>query len=155
LPGVVRDPTGHNFVVGFGLLPNLEVAGRLATNSLDRNCFTEGCGARDLSASAKAGIGLDTANRFRVAAGITDIGGAVTYFRTYYGAHLQRSARSQRRPGQGAVAVAPSHHARASRCRMASLPWVRAMWNTPTATHGRVALRRPGGCLKAGRCIPA
>ena len=40
---------------------------------------------RDLSASAKVGIGLDAAGRFRIAAGATDIGGAVTYFRTYYG----------------------------------------------------------------------
>jgi hypothetical protein len=85
LPGVVRDPTGHNVVLGFGLLPNLEIAGRLATNNIHRNCFTEGCGSRDLSASAKVGIGLDAANRFRIAAGMTDIGGAVTYFRTYYG----------------------------------------------------------------------
>ena len=85
LPGVVRDPHGHNFVFGFGLLPNLEVAGRLAANTLSTNCFTDSCGARDLSASAKMGIGLDSANRFRVAAGVTDVGGAVTYFRTYYG----------------------------------------------------------------------
>jgi hypothetical protein len=84
LPGVVNDPNGHNFVVGFGLLPNLEVSGRLATNSLNADCRT-GCGARDLSASAKFGIGLDSTNRFRVAAGATDVGGSVTYFRTYYG----------------------------------------------------------------------
>lgn len=84
LPGVVSNPRGHNFVMGFGLLPNLEVAGRLATNSINDSCFT-GCGARDLSASAKFGIGLDTANRFRIAAGVTDLGGAATYFRTYYG----------------------------------------------------------------------
>lgn len=85
LPGIVRDPTGHNMVLGFGLLPNLEIAGRLATNDLSSNCFFGGCGARDLSASAKAGIGLDAAGRFRIAAGVTDIGGAVTYFRSYYG----------------------------------------------------------------------
>ncbi len=85
LPGVVSDPTGHNFVVGFGLLPNLEVAGRLATNSLNRNCFTEGCGVRDLSASGKLGIGLDAAHRFSIAAGAADIGGKATNFRTYYG----------------------------------------------------------------------
>lgn len=85
LPGVVRDPTGHNYVVGFGLLPNLEVAARLATNNLDRNCFIKSCGARDLSASAKLSIGLDAAHRFRIAAGATDVGGAVSYFRTYYG----------------------------------------------------------------------
>lgn len=85
LPGISRDPSGHNYVLGFGLLPNLEIAGRLAANSPQgSHCFV-GCPVRDLSASAKAGIGLDAAGRFRVAAGITDIGGAVTHFRTYYG----------------------------------------------------------------------
>ena len=83
--GIVNDPSGHNFVGGFGLLPNVEVVGRLAANTLQSNCFTQGCGARDLSASFKGGIGLDAANRYRLAAGITDIGGKVTYFRSYYG----------------------------------------------------------------------
>jgi hypothetical protein len=85
LPGVVRNPQGHNFVMGFGLLPNLEVAGRLATNKSNTNCFFDNCGARDLSASGKVGIGLDSAGRFHVAAGVTDVGGSVTYFRSYYG----------------------------------------------------------------------
>jgi hypothetical protein len=90
LPGIPRrstglsQPSGHNYVLGFGLLPNLEVSGRLATNNFDANCF-RGCGVRDLSAAGKVSIGLDTANRFRIAAGATDVGGAVTYFRTYYG----------------------------------------------------------------------
>ena len=85
LPGVTSNPRGHNFVMGFGLLPNLEVAGRLATNTMNSNCFTEGCGIRDLSASGKFGIGLDAANRFRVAVGATDVGGAASNFRSYYG----------------------------------------------------------------------
>lgn len=85
LPGVVGDPTGHNFVAGFGLLPNLEIAGRLATSTISRNCFFENCGIRDLSLSGKASIGLDSAGRFRVAAGATDVGGAATNFRSYYG----------------------------------------------------------------------
>ncbi|MFC5498379.1 YjbH domain-containing protein [Caenimonas terrae] len=85
LSGVVRDTSGHNFVGSFGLFPNLELSGRLATNSLNRNCFTEGCGTRDLSASVKFGIGLDTANRYRIAVGGADVGGSVPHFRTYYG----------------------------------------------------------------------
>lgn len=107
LPGVVADPRGHNFVASFGLLPNLEVSGRLASNDLDSNCFTEGCGARDLSVAGKVGIGLDTANRFRVAAGATDVGGAVTYFRTFYGVltynegPIELSAGLARRTGNG------------------------------------------------------
>ncbi|GAB3650644.1 YjbH domain-containing protein [Ramlibacter alkalitolerans] len=87
LPGNVRDPSGHNYVLGVGLLPNLEIAGRLAANSpLDANCFVApGCGTRDLSASAKAGIALDRAQRYHIAAGITDVGGSVTHFRSVYG----------------------------------------------------------------------
>lgn len=85
LPGAVNDPDGHNFVAGFGLLPNLELSGRVAANSLNDDCFAAPCGIRDLSASAKFGIGLDAANRFRIAAGATDLGGASTNFRSYYG----------------------------------------------------------------------
>lgn len=84
LPGAA-DPHGSNFVAGFGLLPNFEVSGRIAANTLQTNCFVSSCGLRDLSASAKVGIGLDQANRFRIAAGATDIGGAATFFRSYYG----------------------------------------------------------------------
>ncbi|MBA2964809.1 MULTISPECIES: YjbH domain-containing protein [Ramlibacter] len=107
LPGNVRRPDGHNAVLGFGLLPNLEFAGRLATNTIHDNCFTSGCGARDLSASAKAGIGLDVANRWRVALGATDVGGSVTYFRTYYGVltfnegPFEASAGGAKRSGNG------------------------------------------------------
>lgn len=86
LPGAAT-PRGHNFVAGFGLLPNLEVSGRVAANSpLQENCFVRRCnGIRDLSASFKAGIGLDSANRFHAAVGATDVGGAATNFRSYYG----------------------------------------------------------------------
>jgi hypothetical protein len=85
LPGFVRDPAGHNYVLGFGLLPNLEIAGRLAASTLQGDCFAESCGIRDLSASGKLGIGLDTGHRFRIAAGVSDFGGAATNFRTTYG----------------------------------------------------------------------
>lgn len=87
LPGVLRDPKGHNYVIGFGLFPNAEVSGRLATDNIHNNCFVpgQGCRIRDLSASGKASIGLDGANRFRLAVGASDIGGAATNFRTYYG----------------------------------------------------------------------
>jgi hypothetical protein len=84
VPGLANS-SGHNFVAGFGLLPNLEVVGRVAANTMQTNCFIESCGIRDLSASFKAGIGLDRENRFRVALGATDIGGAATFFRSYYG----------------------------------------------------------------------
>lgn len=85
LPGA-GNPRGDNYVGGFGLLPNLEVVGRIAANDNPDNCFVSRCqGIRDLSLSGKVGIGLDAANRFRIAAGAADIGGAATNFRTYYG----------------------------------------------------------------------
>jgi hypothetical protein len=130
LPGAV-DPTGHNFVAGFGLLPNIEASGRIAANSpLDSNCFTTGCGLRDLSASVKAGIGLDAAGRYRIAAGAADIGGAATNFRTYYGVltysrpELEFSgglARASSRPG---AARSPLDGPFAS-AAWQPLPWIR------------------------------
>lgn len=85
LPGVLSNTHGSNYVLGFGLLPNLEIYDRLATNSLSANCFAENCGIRDLSTGAKFGIPLDAAHRFRAAVGATDVGGAATNFRSYYG----------------------------------------------------------------------
>ncbi|GAB3768730.1 hypothetical protein GCM10028796_32740 [Ramlibacter monticola] len=108
LPGAA-DPSGHNFLAGFGLLPSVELVGRLATNSIHDNCFTQGCGMRDLSASGKVGIGLDRANRFRIAAGITDVGGSVTFFRSAYGVltysrdTVEVSGGYARRSGSGTV----------------------------------------------------
>jgi hypothetical protein len=108
LPGIPRDPTGHNHVLGLGFWPNLEVAARLATNDSNSNCFTQpGCGARDLSASGKVAIPLDAAKRWRGAFGAADVGGAATYYRTYYGVltydngPLQASAGLAQRSGRG------------------------------------------------------
>lgn len=84
---------GYNYVAGVGVLPGLEVFGRLATNTIADNCFTEGCGIRDLSVSAK--YALPSYQHFfpeglqpwlpQLAVGVTDVGGAATNFRTYYG----------------------------------------------------------------------
>jgi len=130
LPGVVANPQGHNFVLGFGLLPNLEISGRLAANDLHSNCFTQNCGLRDLSTSFKGGIGLDAAGRFRIAAGATDIGGAATFFRTYYGVMtynqgpLEVSAGLAKRSGNGGGSRSPLDGPFAA-AAWAPLPWVR------------------------------
>ncbi len=95
LPGHTAAPQGHNFLLAVGLLPGLEVAGRLATNDLQCNMYAvgshpcQGPVQRDLSASVKLGhrftltawpgIGLSAA------AGATDLGGAATTYRSYYG----------------------------------------------------------------------
>jgi len=133
LPGNVRDPSGHNYVLGFGLLPNLEVAGRLAANSpQDANCFVApGCGTRDLSASGKVGIGLDKAGRFHVAAGITDVGGSVTHFRSVYGVLTyldgpwEGSAGFAKRGGRGIAGSRSPLDGPFAAAAWQPLPWVR------------------------------
>jgi hypothetical protein len=132
LPGVVRDPKGHNYVLGFGLLPNVEISGRLATNSLGCNGFTgSGCGTRDLSASGKIGIGLDAAHRYSIAAGVTDVGGAATNFRTLYGVltldqgPFQASAGLARRSAsRPTVSMSPLRGPFAS-AAWQPMPWIR------------------------------
>ena len=83
---------GHNYLFGAGILPGIEITGRLATN--DHNCNLYGIGSvcpsgsfRDLSASAKVGGQLEIAKRtwISASAGMTDFGGAATTFRSYYG----------------------------------------------------------------------
>lgn len=76
---------GNNFVAGFGLLPNLEVSGRVATSTLRTNCFNENCGIRDLSFNFKAGAPLDVDGLWHAAVGATDLGGQANFFRSYYG----------------------------------------------------------------------
>jgi hypothetical protein len=131
LPGVAANPRGHNFVGGFGLLPNLEVAGRIASNTMQSNCFSEGCGARDLSASAKLGIGLDANNRYRLAVGAADIGGHVTYFRSVYGVisfdegPVEINAGLAHRSGAGVNGSKSPLNGPFAAAALQPLPWIR------------------------------
>lgn len=93
LDGQGIDTEGYNYLVGAGVLPDVELFLRLATNTIADNCFTESCGIRDLSASGKWVLPSLTPivpSQFqpwlpRVAVGATDVGGAETNFRTVYG----------------------------------------------------------------------
>ena len=82
--------TGYNTQIGFGLLDNLELVGRLATNNLKCNMFEAGaCPAnsyRDFSSSMKWSVPIAWLKdqNAAVAVGATDFGGAATYFRSYY-----------------------------------------------------------------------
>jgi hypothetical protein len=73
---------------GIGLLPGLEVVGRLAFEG-DLNCngFSSTCaaGARDLSLSAKYQLPISLGQHTRFAVGMSDFGGAATNFRQVYG----------------------------------------------------------------------
>jgi len=133
LPGAA-NPRGHNFVGGFGLLPNVEVSGRVAANDLHTNCFTAPCGLRDLSASVKAGIGLDPANRFRIALGATDLGGAATNFRSYYGV-LTWSAEALE--VSGGLATRRSAAARATQSPLDG-PFASAAWQPLSWIRGQL-----------------
>jgi hypothetical protein len=90
LVGVAPRTEGHNYVLGVGLLPYVEAVGRLAAHDLHCNLYVPGAcddrgWLRDLSMSFKVAVPLDAAQRFSIAAGATDVGGAATNFRSYYG----------------------------------------------------------------------
>ena len=81
---------GYNYNLGFGLTDHLEMTGRLVTQDLKCNFFADQCPPgtiRDLSASFKYSIGHAwlKAQGLDVAVGATDVSGAATHFRTYYG----------------------------------------------------------------------
>ena len=89
LPGAVNN-TGSNYQVGIGLMPGLEVLGRLATNDTKCNMFKAGAcppdTIRDFSGSIKWAPQVDWLKSMDIdtAIGISDAGGAANYFRSYY-----------------------------------------------------------------------
>lgn len=89
LPGA-NNTAGYNNQVGFGLFDNLELVGRLATNDLRCNMFSAGAcpkdNIRDFAASLKYSLPFNWLknNNAKVAFGVTDVGGAASYFKSYY-----------------------------------------------------------------------
>jgi hypothetical protein len=96
--GIGFDPTvpgalitqGYNTQVGFGLNESLELVGRLATNDQRCNMFMSGACPpntyRDFSSSVKYALPFEWLKNYKssLAVGVTDFGGAATYFRSYY-----------------------------------------------------------------------
>ena len=79
---------GINLTNVFGLSDFLEVGGRIAANTTNVNLYAADGGDRDLSASAKLQLNplLGYASSpLKVSLGASDVGGAATLFRTYYG----------------------------------------------------------------------
>jgi hypothetical protein len=82
--------TGYNYLLGFGLSDQLELVGRLATNDLKCNQFVANAcpigTIRDLSASVKwqASHKWLRQNDVNVSIGATDLGGAASWFKSYY-----------------------------------------------------------------------
>jgi hypothetical protein len=89
LPGAAISK-GYNTQIGFGLYEGLELVGRLATNDQRCNMFKVGaCPVntfRDFSASLKWTLPIDWLNKnnSNLAVGVTDLGGAANYFKSYY-----------------------------------------------------------------------
>jgi hypothetical protein len=81
---------GYNTQVGFGLTDGVELVGRLATNDLKCNMYKKGAcppgSLRDFSSSMKWSLPINWLhkNDAAFALGVTDFGGAATYFRSYY-----------------------------------------------------------------------
>jgi hypothetical protein len=81
---------GFNTQIGLGLYSDIELVGRLATNDLKCNMFIkDACpkgNIRDFSASLKWSLPLDwlKRNQSQIALGATDMGGAASYFKSYY-----------------------------------------------------------------------
>lgn len=81
---------GRSTQVGFGLTNGWELVGRLATNDAKCNMFQAGACPpdmiRDFSASFKWAPQVDwlRQQKINLALGATDLGGAATYFRSYY-----------------------------------------------------------------------
>ena len=89
LPGA-PNTKGYNTQIGFGLYDGIELVGRLATNDQRCNMFQVGsCPAnsiRDFSASLKWSLPIEwlRQNNAHLALGVTDVGGAASYFKSYY-----------------------------------------------------------------------
>jgi hypothetical protein len=89
LPGAANTK-GYNTQIGLGLYDGLELVGRLATNDQRCNMFQAGaCPAniiRDFSASLKWSLPIEwlKQNNANLALGVTDVGGAASYFKSYY-----------------------------------------------------------------------
>jgi|694.fasta_scaffold76002_3 hypothetical protein len=89
IPGKTSE-SGFNFMGSFGLMPGLEVTGRLMTRDLQCNLYRSDCGRppgiRDLSAGLKLSTVLASSARssFLGAVGVTDFGGAATLSRSVF-----------------------------------------------------------------------
>jgi hypothetical protein len=71
---------GHNYLFGIGLLPHVELSGRLANYNLPNGEL----GVRDLSANLKISLPRIFEHQPDIAFGVTDLGGGAPFFRSRY-----------------------------------------------------------------------
>ena len=151
--------TGYNTQIGFGLMDNLELVGRLATNNQKCNMFQLGACPpntyRDFSSSMKWSLPIDWLKQQNaaVAVGATDFGGAATYFRSYYVVGTKSFNQFDVSLGQAKGKVAssmldgtlasatwrPSNWANVSVQKVGSNSSVHALLQTPIFTDGTSA----------------
>lgn len=79
-----KNSHNSNLIALYGLLPGLEVSGRLAWFTTHSNFFAEGSEPRDLSANFKFRIPYIPENWLSLAVGAEDVGGQVSYFGSKY-----------------------------------------------------------------------
>jgi len=89
IPGSINTK-GYNTQVGLGLYEGLELVGKLATNDQKCNMFVKGACPTDMIRDFSTSLKWQLPFQFlkekdsAVAIGITDLGGAANYFRSYY-----------------------------------------------------------------------
>ena len=155
LPGA-KNVEGYNTQIGLGLYSNFELTGRLATNDLKCNMFKAGaCPAnniRDFSASLKWSLPIDwlTKNNASIALGVTDVGGAASYFKSYYLVGTKQFNEFEFSLGNaqgkadyallngnfGAIGYRPNEWVNLSAQRIGSQSWVSASVQSPIFNSG-------------------
>jgi hypothetical protein len=164
LPGA-KNTLGYNTQIGFGLYEGLELVGRLATN--DQKCNMYKAGAcpkdmiRDFSASLKWSLPIDwlKSHDASLALGMNDVGGAASYFKSYYVVGSKRLGAFDLTVGQakamgyqsllggsfGSVGYRPTDWASVSVQRVGQNSWVSASAQSPipfTQASGYVTVNR-------------
>ena len=74
----------NNLMTSIGILPNLEVGGRIAWFKTQSNCYSDGCRLRDLSANIKYQLPFIPKDWLSIAFGQHDLGGAASHFETRF-----------------------------------------------------------------------
>lgn len=135
--------------VGIGLLPGLEVVGRLAFDGdLNCNMYQAGCNSRsrDLSLSAKYQLPLQLGDHTRVAVGMSDFGGAATNFRQVYGVATTQWRNTELSLGYShAQSTRALMHGVFGSARFALSPLAPASRTRHPRTQGRGAIPTPCG----------
>ena len=155
LPGA-KNVGGYNTQIGLGLHSNFELVGRLATNDLKCNMFKVGAcpsnNIRDFSASLKWSLPVDwlQQNNASVALGVTDVGGAASYFKSYYVVGTKRfddfefslgnaqgkASNALLNGNFGAIGYRPNEWVNLSAQRIGSQSWVSASVQSPILSTG-------------------